>query len=531
MSGTVSNPAPTPEARSETIVLPDEAASLELGARIGEALEPGDLVALSGDIGAGKTTLARAVLRACLGDPDLDVPSPTFTLVQAYDGPKGPVMHVDLYRIEREADLAELGLDEAPDESSILVEWPERVPALLNRRHLSVALAWDPETGGRRAVLSGDGPLVERLQRRRALDRLLSGSGWAEARRIPMSGDASSRLYERLIQPSGKRAVLMISPPRPDGPPVRRGKPYSQIAHLAESVHAFVAVDRGLLAQGFSAPRILAEDLEAGLLLLEDLAGPGVVDDAGRPIAERYSEATRLLAALHGRTLPGELPVTADTVHVLPPYDLDAWLIEAELLLDWYCPDIAGRHPSGSVRAEFVHAWREILSDILSGPQTWTLRDYHSPNLIWLPSRSGLSRVGVIDFQDAVLGPPAYDVASLLQDARVTVPPELELRLLGTYAAARRAEDPGFDMASFAAAYAVVAAQRATKILGIFARLNRRDGKPQYLAHLPRIRAYLVRNLDHPALERLRRWYGEHVPGLMPEQAPAEPGPAEGEGS
>lgn len=512
---------------AETILLSDDAATEALGRRIGQELEPGDLVALQGEVGSGKTSLARAILRARLGQPDLEVPSPTFTLLQNYDAPNGSVVHVDLYRIGREEDLVELGFDEWRDAAAILVEWPERAPTLLDRPRLDVALSIDPETGGRRAVLSGEGSLLERLRRRRALDRLLSAAGWAEARRLPMSGDASSRLYERLVQPSGKRGVLMISPQRPDGPPVRRGRPYSQIAHLAESVHAFAAVDRGLIAQGFSAPRILAEDLGAGLLLLEDLGTVPVVDEAG-PILERYAEATRLLASLHGKALPGELPAGPGRTHVLPPYDMEALLIEVELLVDWYCPDVVGTEPSGSVRAQFLHAWREALADIVSGPQTWTLRDYHSPNLIWLPNRSGPARVGLVDFQDAVLGPPAYDVASLLQDARVTVPPEVELKLLGVYAAARRSADPGFDTAAFATAYAIVAAQRATKILGIFARLNRRDGKPHYLGHLPRIRAYLLRNLDHPALARVKAWFRAQVPQLFPAVSKAEPGPPPG---
>jgi aminoglycoside/choline kinase family phosphotransferase len=143
------------------------------------------------------------------------------------------------------------------------------------------------------------------------------------------------------------------------------------------------------------------------------------------------------------------------------------------------------------------------------------LRDYHSPNLIWLAERDDLGRVGLLDFQDAVLGPLAYDVASLLQDARVTVPAELELRLLGAYARERRATDPEFDMADFASAYAIMAAQRATKVLGIFARLDKRDGKPQYLAHLPRVEAYLARNLAHPVLSRLKEWYERHLPRLV----------------
>jgi aminoglycoside/choline kinase family phosphotransferase len=151
------------------------------------------------------------------------------------------------------------------------------------------------------------------------------------------------------------------------------------------------------------------------------------------------------------------------------------------------------------------------------------LRDYHSPNLIWLPEREGLARVGIIDFQDAVMGPPAYDVASLLQDARATVPPDLELKLIGVYARERRAADPQFDVAAFARAYAIMGTQRATKILGIFARLDRRDGKPHYLRHLPRIEAYLMRNLAHPSLAKLKGWYENYLPRLIPHTDDAEP--------
>jgi aminoglycoside/choline kinase family phosphotransferase len=239
------------------------------------------------------------------------------------------------------------------------------------------------------------------------------------------------------------------------------------------------------------------------------------VDDHG-PIPERYAEATRLLVKLHGTELPQVLPVAEGHDHAIPPYDLEALLIEVELLADWYVPHIIGTQLSGSARAEFVNLWTDTLNEILAGPTTWTLRDFHSPNLIWMPEREGLQRVGLIDFQDAVLGPPAYDVASLLQDARVTVPPDLELKLIGLYARERKSADPAFDVSAFARAYAIMAAQRATKILGIFARLDRRDGKPHYLKHLPRIESYLSRNLAHPALGRLKVWYETYLPRLIP---------------
>ena len=139
------------------------------------------------------------------------------------------------------------------------------------------------------------------------------------------------------------------------------------------------------------------------------------------------------------------------------------------------------------------------------------LRDYHSPNLLWLPEREDVARIGVLDFQDALIGPAAYDVASLLQDARVDVPEAMEVALLSRYVRARLSDNRNFDTAAFTQLYATLAAQRATKILGIFARLNRRDGKSQYLRHMPRIWNYLQRSLSHPALAALKTWYDANV--------------------
>ena len=146
--------------------------------------------------------------------------------------------------------------------------------------------------------------------------------------------------------------------------------------------------------------------------------------------------------------------------------------------------------------------WRDLLSKPAAAPKTWVLRDFHSPNLIWLDERADIAKVGIIDFQDAVLGPAAYDLVSLLQDARIDVPEPLELALLTRYIKARRASDDTFDPADFAELYAIMSAQRNTRLLGTFARLNRRDGKPQYLRHQPRIWTYLTRSLAHPALAR-----------------------------
>ena len=268
----------------------------------------------------------------------------------------------------------------------------------------------------------------------------------------------------------------------------------------------------GLRQRGFSAPQIYEAEIPDGLLIIEDLgAEPVVAGDPPAPIEDRYEAAVEVLIALHSFDLSDSVPVAPHVSHQLPPYDLEAYLIEAELLLDWYLPRL-GIDPTGPMRSTYVAVWRDALAKVLEAKPVWVLRDYHSPNLIWLPERSDIARVGLLDFQDAVMGPAAYDLASLLQDARVDVPELMEVALLGRYVQRRAELDPKFEPIDFLQIYATLAAQRASKILGIFARLDRRDGKPQYLRHIPRVWGYLQRSLAHPALGTLRKWYGANLP-------------------
>lgn len=499
------------------VEIADEAETIAFASDLATLLERGDTLTLAGDLGAGKTTFARAVIRALMQDPSVEAPSPTFTLMQVYESDAVRIVHADFYRIDSAAELTGLGWEEETEDAIVLVEWAERAPDALppDRLELRLSFTDDENRNARRLTISGYGAFAARLNEFKALRELLRRAGWSGATRSFLMGDASTRAYETLEKPDGARAILMISPPRPDGPPVRYGKPYSVIAHLAEDVKPFVALASGLRAQGLSAPEIYGQDLDAGLLIVEDLGREGVVDENG-PIPERYLEAAGALAHLHSQTLPETLPIDGAGNYHIPPYDMDALLIEADLLLDWYVGHVRSSVPSGA-RAAFANLWRGVLIEIASAPPTWTLRDYHSPNLLWLPEREGVRRVGVIDFQDCVLGHPAYDMASLGQDARVTVPDDLELKLLAHYAKLRRAADDSFDMAGFAKAYMILAAQRATKVLGIFARLNQRDGKPHYLAHLPRVESYLRKCLRHPALTELKAWYESHLPGLFPD--------------
>ncbi|TPK74147.1 tRNA (adenosine(37)-N6)-threonylcarbamoyltransferase complex ATPase subunit type 1 TsaE [Mesorhizobium sp. B2-4-15] len=492
-------------------LLADEIQTARLGEDLALALRVGDVLALKGDLGAGKSTLARALIRTLADDAGLDVPSPTFTLVQSYDT-RIPVHHFDLYRLSSARELDELGFEEALTQGAALLEWPERAEGELPKTTVLIELVQHGE--GRLARLSGQGAAFDRAARSLAMRGFLESAGWGEAHRRHFIGDASARSYE-IVTLAGREQVLMNSPRLVLGPPVRDGKPYAVIAHTAQSVSAFVAIDRALKAGGVSVPEILAEDLDQGFLLLEHLGTQGFLGKEGEPVAARYAAAAELLAMMHGKSWPRRLEAAPNRFHDVPPFDRDAMMIEADLLVDWYVPAISGGPASDDLRTGYTREWNALFDRLQGSEYTLMLRDFHSPNIIWRGHRSGHDRLGIVDFQDALIGPSAYDVASLAMDARVTISPEIEKQTLDAYVAARRAAGV-FDEESFLEAYAIMAAQRNSKILGIFVRLEKRDGKPYYLRHLPRIRDYLRRALSHPALASLRDFYDTH--GLLEER-------------
>ena len=479
---------------------------------------PGDVLALRGDLGAGKTTFARAFIRAVLDDPAVDVPSPTFTLLQTYATSRFPISHVDLYRVASASELDELGFDEAVTGSVMLLEWPERAEAALPAARLDIRIESAADPGQRSLHLTAHGDWAPRLDRMRNVHAFLASYArqtGSSARRLRyLQGDASTRAYARLDLGKGTH-VLMNAPAMPDGPPVRDGLPYSRIAHLAEDVRPFVAMTRELGRRGLIAPQVYAQDLAQGLLLLDDLGDLtlGRAAAAGLSQGDLWRAAVDALIALR-RTgpPPRTLAPNDDATHALPDFDRRALSIEAELLVDWYWPAVKGEPIPPTARDEFIALWTVQFDWLTSLPKGWVLRDYHSPNLMWMPQNTGLASIGVLDFQDAMAGPWAYDLVSLLQDARLDVPPTLESELFDHYCDRVAAIEPDFDRTSFAHAYAALGAQRNTKILGIFARLARRDRKPIYLQHMPRIWRYLARDLAHPSLAPLQAWYDRHFP-------------------
>lgn len=486
---------------------------MRLGADLALALKKGDAIALIGDLGAGKTTLARAFIRGLAGDAEYEVPSPTFTLVQHYDL-RLPIAHYDLYRLSDESELDELGLDDALAHGIALLEWPDLALDLLPDTTLTLAITG---TGDERFIhwSTASENLAARIQRNRLIRHFLDKAGYQNADRAFLTGDASARQYELITCEGAPVRILMDAPAQADGPPVRNGLPYSRIAHLAEDVTAFVGVAEILQRRGFIAPEILASHCAEGLLLISHLGHHTVLDDHNAPILERYQAAAECLAAMHQQSWPDQIGFTdsrgIDYIHTIPAYDESAMLIEADLLLDWYLPHATKTVVTEDLRAQYHNAWRQVLAHLAHAEQSLVMRDFHSPNIIWRGEAKGLERIGLIDFQDALMGPAAYDMASLAQDARVDMTPEGEKAIIEAYCLARRqTPDHGFDEQNFRTAYAIMAAQRAAKILGIFIRLDQRDGKPHYLKHLPRMRRYFGSAIAHQALAPVAAFCAEY---------------------
>jgi len=492
----------------------DEAGVVRLAELLALKISKGDVVALSGELGAGKTTLARALIRSLLCDSGAEVPSPTFSLQQAYATVRLTITHFDLYRLACADEAREIGFEEAAEMGAVIVEWPERGAELLPASRYEIELAELPDPALRRVTVRGLGAADASACRIGELMAFLDGQpDWRDAHIAHLQGDASTRSYARLSN-GGASVLLMDAPRQPDGPPIRDGKPYSRIAHLAEDMRSFVAVGAALRAAGLSAPQVPACDLDKGILLVEDFGDCvfGAEIAAGTSQALLWRAAVDALIALRGVPVPARLPLPDGSAYVLPRRDRAALEIEIELLLDWYWPAVKGEPVPARTRAEFNALWAPVLDDLLALPGGWFLRDYHSPNLIWLPERAGVARVGIIDFQDALNEHPAFDLVSLLQDARVDVPAAVERQLFAHYCAEAAAREPSFDAAAFKAASAAFGAQRNTRLLGLWARLLGRDGKAHYLQNIPRTWGYLARNLDDPRLAGLAAWYDRHFP-------------------
>lgn len=346
----------------------------------------------------------------------------------------------------------------------------------------------------------------------------ITGAGWDGAELGALPGDASTRRYYRVLR-GDRSAMLMDQPQKAEAPACpsdatpeeRRALGYNAVARLAGANCArFIATANYLRQRGLAAPEIYAADVAKGFVLLEDFGDDLYAHVLARGADEMgmYCVATDAIARLHAEAAPLVLPGEMPLYH----YDLQAELAEVDLMTEWFVPHALGRSAAPDEVAEHRALWLDALGKVRARGNVFVHRDYHAQNLFWLPARQGLARIGMIDFQDALAGNRSYDLISLLEDARRDVTPELARAMQNRYFVAVTAEGHSLDEEAFAAELAVTAAQRNTKIAGIFARLANRDGKRRYLSYIPRVWNYLERDLSHPVLAKLRAWYDRALP-------------------
>ncbi|TKW66760.1 MAG: tRNA (adenosine(37)-N6)-threonylcarbamoyltransferase complex ATPase subunit type 1 TsaE [Paracoccus denitrificans] len=427
-------------------------------------LRAGDTLLLEGPVGAGKSHFARALIRARLNSPTEDVPSPTFTLVQTYDA-SPPVWHADLYRLSDSAEIDELGILDAMPDAIMLIEWPDRIGPVPGALTLSLRPQDDP--GLRQIALSGDPDLWARASRAAARARFTHSAGWADAEVSFLAGDASARRYFRLRR-GDETAVLMDA----DAP----------------TLATYVAMTDWLRSHGFHAPQIFAADSAAGLALIEDFGDAQiarVIEAEPAQAGPLYDRIAQLLARLAG--LPPAPGIKA--------LDGPEMARQVGMFADWYPGAVGADADAVAAAAQIAPAIEQLHAQLCADQAPVTaLRDFHAENIILTPD----NRLGLLDFQDAVAAHPAYDLVSVLHDARRDIPPEVETAALNRFLT-----DTGLDADRFRPAFGLVSAQRNLRIMGIFTRLCVAEGKPRYLEFMPHVWSLLTRALKAPELAGL----------------------------
>lgn len=461
----------------------------QLAQRLARFIEPGDTLLLQGDLGAGKSHFARSFIQA-LGTKQSHIPSPTFTLVQAYDDTRLPLIHADLYRLKDASELDDLDLHDHFAHGVCLIEWPERAAAALPKTALTLHFTVTGENT-RKVELSGTGAWPRRLKQmlqpadtnraEKDFAGFVAKHGFAGAEIVPISGDASFRRYFRVKD--GNRTAIMMDVPTvivdEDGDMVDLIGNHKRIATWLEGC-------------GLRVGKVIGVDVAQGLLLQEDLGSTPLYDHyAGTVDGAWLQTGVDALIKMN----------TAKQLDGLKHFDAPRMLKNVQLFTDWYLPMLRGHATTPDERARFLDAWAQVLVNFRNVAWGVQLRDYHSPNFMVLGPKPCLENLALIDYQDATHGPLPFDLASLLYDARIAVPRCLRDELLEYYIT-----KTGVEAKAFEASFYLIGLLRNTRILGIFVRLAQRDGKKNYLQKIPILLPYIQEALQHPAAAPVRPW-------------------------
>ncbi|MDB4225408.1 MAG: tRNA (adenosine(37)-N6)-threonylcarbamoyltransferase complex ATPase subunit type 1 TsaE [Alphaproteobacteria bacterium] len=458
-------------------------------------LQKGDFISLIGELGSGKTTLTKYIVNSVC-EHNQEVTSPTFNLSQTYPTQRCPITHYDLYRIEDYADLEEIGFNEALEEGVVIIEWAEKFSDELPKDRLQIKIE-DNGRNKRIIHITGYGSWEKRLKRNIHLNSFIAQCNLEVVDRNWMKGDASERSYQRIITNNNSYVVMNHNQRKNKQNPTK----------LAEGLEAFILINYHLENLGVKVPKIIKIDRKNSFLLLEDLGNIqySQIDLSGNDTFDYYLPAVESLVLIQN-FYPKKSLEHDGMKHILNSYDNNIYLEEVKLLTNWYWPYKKSTLCKANAYNEYISIWLALISKI-SQSSSLTLRDFHSPNLLWVDNEKGLRRCGIIDFQDALIGHPLYDVISLTQDARIDINKELETQILNYYIELKYSESPKDLRADIMQDYYIIATQRCFKILGVFARLAMSNNSPEYLLHMPRIIGYIERNFENEILRDLKEWF------------------------
>ena len=429
----------------------------EIGEIIALFARKNDVITLKGELGTGKTTLARAIIKKLTNNKNIEVPSPAYTIIQEYQSPHLSIAHVDLYRIKNPHDIEELAIEDACERNLVLIEWPDIAENILPKTRLNIRFEEEIKNQTkpyhepiRKLTLNAQGEWQKRLKHIKYVQDFLNEKGYGEAKRYLMYADASMRRYERLENNKNTKknikTVLLMDMAAQNNHHNNQTN-YDHSAAIQSGISAFVTIGENLKKIGLSAPEIYETDKKNKLAIIEDFGADDYVKIAQKEknMAPWRNAAIDVLLHLYKVNPPKQITNRKGQIYTLKKYGKNILNAEKNLLLEWFYPHQTRK----KLTKENIIIWNKIwqnLFNITNGEKNiWTLRDFHAPNLVALERRKGIKKVGIIDFQDALIGHPAYDLVSLLQDARIDVIPEDEETALRYYIKKRHNIEKNFD--------------------------------------------------------------------------------------
>ena len=469
----------------------------KLSKELAPLLNEGGVVTLNGQIGAGKTTLAKLIIQQLTQTPLEDIVSPTFNLYHTYNKDNLEIAHYDFYRIESEMELHEIDLNESFTDKICIIEWADKFRDFLPKDRIEIFIKCTKNERVYR--INPLGKFREVVSNRAKIENFLGGLdiNFTELQRLP--GDASKRNYYRVMS-SDNTMIVMDATQKSD---------IKNKTGLTNGIDDFIKIQEYLNSIDVRVPKLIVRNKIDNIILEEDLGEYSYTDMLTKENYQKlYNPAIQRLIHISNINHPKNIS-TKSNPHYLKEFDLNIYLNEAEIFIDYYWPFIHGKQCNADKKQEFTQIMEEVYSN-LTNDKTLMLRDFHSPNLLFLENENGFRKCAVIDFQDALFGHPLYDLVSLTNDARITIDEYQEKYLIGLYKKDFPFNNFQFDSLSFMQQYHILGVQRSIKILGIFARLAILETNQNYLVHMPRVICYIKRIMQSGSIQALACWLNQN---------------------